>query len=349
MKITEVKAVYPKYKKIPVSWRTNFWQIVVRIKSDNGHVGLGYGGGGIASEAIVNSHFRDLLIGQQVDSIFDIQRIWDMLYDASLPYGRKGIAIMALSGVDLALYDLLGKALMEPVHQLIGGKMKDQVDCYVTGSDMENFFNLGFNACKLPHRWSGDESSFEDAEQKISAARGIFGKDAKLMLDVYMSWDFAVTIEMSRRLSKYNVFWFEDVLTPDDLDQQSKLKPLVAPILIAGGEHEFTHYGFQSIADADALDLWQPDITWCGGITAGVRIVEIANQFGVPVSPHRGSEVWALHLIEASDCLNLAEYHQDHIVSERDEVWINEPVPTDGKISSSSEPGFGVELNEKIL
>ena len=349
MKITEVKAVYPKYERIPDSWRTNFWQIVVRIESDKGVVGFGYGGGGVASEAIVNLHFRELLIGQQIDSVSDIHRIWDSLYEASLPYGRKGLAIMAISGVDLALYDLLGKALKLPVSQLLGGKKKNQVDCYATGSDPERFFDLGFNACKLPHRWSGDESSYEDAEEKISNARRIFGKDAKLMLDVYMSWDFDVTIEMSRRLSKYNVFWFEDVLTPDDLSEQSRLKSYIDPILIAGGEHEFTHHGFQAIADADALGLWQPDITWCGGITAGERIVEIANQFGIPVSPHRGAEVWALHLIEASDCLDLAEYHQDHIVRERDEVWINEPIPMNGKISSSSEPGFGVEVNQNLL
>ena len=108
------------------------------------------------------------------------------------------------------------------------------------------------------------------------------------MVDVYMSWDAEVTLEMSRRLADYNLYWFEDVLTPDDLDGQAALIDAVKPTLIAGGEHEFTRHGFDAIARAGAMDLWQPDITWCGGITEGIRIVEIAEQHGIPVAPTQG-------------------------------------------------------------
>ena len=119
--------------------------------------------------------------------------------------------------------------------------------------------------------------------------------------------------------------------------------------MLAGGEHEFTHFGFADLARANALGLWQPDITWCGGITAGLRIVEIAKEAAIPVAPHRGGEVWGLHLIAASDCANLAEYHADHIQAERDEVWLGEPQPLDGYLQLPDRPGFGVTLNEQIL
>src|SRR5687768_2905073 len=115
MKISDIKAVYPNYKRVVPSWRTHFWQIVVRVETDIGVRGLGYGGGGVAGVEIVNRHFRELLLGREVSSIQDIAAIWDDLYAASLPYGRKGLAIMALSGVDLALYDLLGQAEDQPV------------------------------------------------------------------------------------------------------------------------------------------------------------------------------------------------------------------------------------------
>ena len=97
------------------------------------------------------------------------------------------------------------------------------------------------------------------------------------------------------------------------------------------------------------MDLWQPDITWCGGITEGVRIVEIAEKYGIPVAPHRGGEVWGLHLISGSACADLAEYHSDHIRDERDILWLDEPAPIDGYISPSDRPGFGVTLNEALL
>ena len=118
---------------------------------------------------------------------------------------------------------------------------------------------------------------------------------------------------------------------------------------MAGGEHEFTHYGFDNIAKTEALGIWQPDITWCGGLTAGIRIVELANKHGIPVSPHRGGEVWGLHLLVATDCADLAEFHSDHIEEKRDMLWLNEPTPNNGYISPNDNPGFGVALNEAML
>ena len=349
MKITNVKAVYPRYKHVAPSWRTHFWQIVVRVETDAGAVGLGYGGGGVAAVEVVNRHFRELLLGRNVNGVEDVQAIWDSLYAASLPYGRKGIAIMALSGMDLALWDLLGKSEGKPVYELIGGLRKTRVRAYATGQDTLWYREMGFTAHKFPHEWTGADLDYDNAVASARLARESFGSDALVMIDTYMSWDADVTREMARRLSEFNIHWFEDVLTPDDLEEQAALRQTVKPVLIAGGEHEFTHHGFAEVARTGGLDLWQPDITWCGGITAGLRIVEMARRDGIPVVPHRGGEVWGLHLVVASDCDDLAELLPGMRDGPRDELWLNEPVAREGYISPSDAPGFGVTLNEDLL
>lgn len=349
MKITDVRAVYPRYQHVVPSWRTHFWQIVARVETDTGSVGLGYGGGGVAGVEIVNRHFRELLVGREVNTIDDIAAIWDYLYAQSLPYGRKGLAIMALSGVDLALYDLLGKAEGKPVYEILGGAKKSHVMAYATGLNSQAYRDLGFLNHKFPHRFTGDPADYETTATAAANARQLYGPDARIMVDCYMSWDADVTTRMADILSEYNLYWYEDVLTPDNLAGQADLRPVATPTLIAGGEHEFTHHGFADIARANALGLWQPDITWCGGITAGLRIIDQARDTGVPVSPHRGAEVWGLHLIAASDWADFAEMHSDHLNAQRDELWLDEPAAVDGYITPPDHPGFGVTLNEAML
>lgn len=349
MKITSVSAVYPRYENVVKSWRTNLWQIVVRVETDRGVAGFGYGGGGKAAVEVVNGHFAELLAGRVLDSTADISAIWDDLYEASIPYGRKGVAIMALSGVDLALWDALGKAERMPVAELLGGVQKQKMRTYATGADTDWYAELGFTAHKMPHRWTGEEKDFDSAVASAKHAREVFGPSAEIMFDVYMSWDSDVTVEMAERLAEFNMHWFEDVLTPDQLEETCELRSAVAPVLIAGGEHEFTHVGFADVARTAAYDVWQPDITWCGGITAGMRIVEMGREADAQVVPHRGGEVWGLHLVAASGCEDFAEVLPGTKDGHRDELWLGEPQAVDGYISINDEPGFGVTLNEHLL
>ncbi len=347
MQIASVKAVYPNYKNVVSSWRTHLWQIVVEVRTDIGIVGYGYGGGGLASLPIMNGHFRELLVGEQLNTPEDVIRIWDRLYYESIPYGRKGIAMMALSGVDLALWDALGKAERKPVAELIGGARKESMDVYATGPDSEWYAELGIAGQKLTHRWAG---TTDDAVKAARDARSILGDDAKIMFDVYMSWDTDVAIRMAKDLADFDIYWFEDVLTPDDLSELGELRSKVSPINLAGGEHEFGVAGFQEIAHHRSYDIWQPDITWCGGITAGLRICELAALHDLPVVPHRGGEVWGLHLIAANDqCDNLAEMVLGKRDTATDDLWVGGSVIEGGTIAVSDAPGFGVELNETML
>ena len=141
-------------------------------------------------------------------------------------------------------------------------------------------------------------------------------------------------------------YWFEDLLTPNHLEDLANLRVKISPILLAGGEHNFSHHAFGAIAKAGALDIWQPDITWCGGITAGLRIVELARVNNVPVCPHRGGEIWGLHLVVASDCLDLAETHPARMEEPSGIIWLNEPVVSAGSIMVGDQPGFGVTPRE---
>ena len=150
MRITGLEAVYPKWTPRPGGpWQSYFWQIVVRVETDTGAYGLGYGGGGEPACQVINLHLRELLVGQAVESTSDIRGLWDLMYAKTLPYGRKGIPVMALSGVDLALWDLLGRARGEPVYELLGGLRKPKVRAYATGMDMERYRDMGYTANKF--------------------------------------------------------------------------------------------------------------------------------------------------------------------------------------------------------
>ena len=350
MKIIDVQAVYPNYRHPLGGWRPHLWQIVVRVETDVGIRGYGYGGGGVASVAVVNLHLRELLLNESVASLDDIDRLWDTLYAASVPYGRGGIAIMALSGIDLALWDLLGKAEQQPVYALLGGSSHPCIRAYASGDDPQWFAEMGFSAHKIPFGRPLGSAPYglpygERAVAAAEASRQHLGDDSLLMFDCYMAWDAATSLEMARLLAPYNIYWFEDLLTPDDLAGLAGLRPQIKPILLAGGEHDFTHHRFAAIAQAAALDIWQPDVTWCGGITATRRILKQAQEAGVQVILHRGGEPWGLHTIAGTACENLAELVLGNRQRPPEEIWLDAPQPIDGYLTLNDAPGFGVRLN----
>ena len=350
MKITEVSSVYPNWKRLPVGvWQSHFWQIVVRVKADNGVVGYGYGGGGEPACLVINQHFRELVVGAEIETVDDIRALWDRLYALSLPYGRKGLPIMALSGLDLALWDLLGKAQDRPVYDLLGGLRKPKVRGYATGGELERYHDMGYTAAKFPPGRSASVADVRYTVDRARHARSLFGDDALIMTDPYMAWDFDTTKLLAEALREFSIYWFEDVTTPDHLEEQAALREFIHPINLAGGEHEFTRFGFAQIAKAGALDIWQPDVAWCGGITETLRILDLAREHNVPVVPHRGGEIWGLHVIAATDCEDLAETHPERWEDSADELWIDEPRAVDGYLTPLDRPGFGVILNEAML
>lgn len=350
MKIIDVKAVYPNHYHATNSWRTHFWQIVVRIETDCGIVGWGYGGGGVAAVEIVNRHFREIALGKRVDSVQDISALWDFLYQASTPYGRGGVAIMALSGLDLALWDMFAKAESMSVCELLGGIARDRVRGYATSQEPLLCRDDGFTAFKSTHLIrEKDDANLAQLIANVRFARDVFGDNALLMVDAYMSWHMQYALDAAKELLDFSIYWFEDVLLPDDLRGLARLKPQLFPVKLVGGEHDFTRHAYGHIARADSLDIWQPDITWCGGLTELLRISELADKYEIPICPHRGGEVWALHFLSAGYGMDLAECHMGYFKEETPCLWQHQPKPEGGYLQIEDVLGFGVSPNEALL
>ncbi|MEE3235083.1 MAG: mandelate racemase/muconate lactonizing enzyme family protein [Candidatus Latescibacterota bacterium] len=350
MRLVDVKAVYPNYNHATKTWRTHFWQIVVRVETDCGVIGWGYGGGGVAAVEVINKHFREIIIGKSVDSVEDISALWELLYIASVPYGRGGLALMALSGLDLAVWDALARAESKSTCELLGGVARNRVKGYATSQDPMRSRDDGFTAYKFTHLAGKKENTnLDQLIANVRSARDVFGNDALLMVDAYMSWDVKYALDAAKGLLDFGVYWFEDVLSPDDLSELARLKSELFPVKLVGGEHDFTRHAFGHIARADSLDIWQPDITWCGGLTELLRISELASSYKIPVCPHRGGEVWGLHFLSAGYGMDLAECHVAHFRQDGPCLWLHEPVPEGGYLQIGDGIGFGVEPNEALL
>lgn len=343
MKITDVRAVQPVSPTSPPDWRTSLGQILIAVDTDTGLTGYGVGGGGFAGIHVIRTVLRDLLMGEDPEQI---ESLWEAMYRATLPFGRKGIAVMALSGVDLALWDLRGKAAGQTVCELLGGETGKPLPTYVTvwdGNDITPELATQYTAFKIH---TGGQKAGDVAEavgETVDRAREIIGPDPELMIDAWMHWDIATTIEVDRRCRTANLSWIEEPLPADDLRGYAELQSQ-CETPIAGGEHEFTSAAFGELIDRKLHAVLQPDVCWCGGLTELIRIYEMAATAGLRVCPHRGSEVWSLHAIAALDPNPLAECGRPWM------TWVTgQPAIKNGTITLGDAPGFGTSIDETNL
>lgn len=341
MKITNIDATQPIAANSPPDWRTTCGQILVVIETDTDLTGYGVGGGGIAGIHVVNTVLRDLLLNRNPVSV---EQLWDEMYAATLAFGRKGLAIMAISGVDLALWDLRGKAAGVPVAKCLGSpyanaRIGQPLPTYRTvWGDLPPEDVAEYTAFKLHIPYRPPAERVDETVRAVSAARSLIGPDCPLMIDVWMRWDIASTLEVATALQRYNVDWIEEPLSPDDLAGYAELAEK-SPIPIAGGEHEFTAIGFEPLISQRLHHVLQPDVCWCGGMTELVKIYHAAQSAGLRVCPHRGAEVWALHAIAALDANPLAESGRPWM------TWVgNQPLIEHAHITLPDTPGFGVEF-----
>lgn len=333
MKITRVRAWHPASPGAPKDWRSTLGQILAVVETDSGVRGIGVGGGGPAGIHVIDAVLGPLLIGETVDDIPDLERLWERLYRATLPYGRKGLAIMAISALDLALWDAAARERGVSVCGLLGGPAGARVPCYITGGKPEEAVARGFTAVKL----SCGTMTPDDAVARVAVARDQIGPDVRLMTDAAMRWDVEGSLRAAEGFARYGVEWLEEPLPPDDLAGYAELVRR-SPVPIAGGEHEFTIHGFRELAAHRAHAIWQPDVTWTGGLTQLRAIFALGLELGIPVVPHRGAEVWALHAIAALSPQPLAESGRPWL------TWLHgEPQPSRGYVVVPDGPGFGVE------
>jgi L-alanine-DL-glutamate epimerase-like enolase superfamily enzyme len=341
MNITNIRACQPHRSTAPNDWRGSLGQILVRVDTDDGLSGYGIGAGGFAGIHVVETELRSFLIGREAD---DIETRWQELYELTRPYGQRGLAVMALSGVDLALWDLRAKRAGVPVAGLLGNRWREPVPGYWMYSEPElqhlgGVVASGFRAVKLSIPIGSDAT---DIVNHVRQARDVLGPDVRLMIDAEMIWDVDGALNLADRLAPYDLDWMEGILRTHSVEE---LAAFVArsPIALAGGEHEYTSEVFVELIERHAFDIYQPDIAWCGGLSEVVKIFRMANEAGVRVCLHRGAEVWGLHAIAGLDPHPLAESGRPWI------DWVDgQPTFENGSIRIAENAGFGVQFDPAI-
>lgn len=286
----------------------------------------------------------------------DVELMWQQMFNASLNYGRKGLPLQAISAVDLALWDLLGKLRSEPVYALLGGKTKTRLPVYTTTARPDIAKQLGFVAAKIPCPY-GPADGDEGLRKNVEFFRGWrekVGPEFPLMLDCYMALTEPYAVRLAKSLDPLGLKWMEEYLPPDNYEGYANVRNhlMGSGVLLTTGEHEYSRYGFKQLLDARCVDILQPDITWMGGITEARKVVAMAAACDVMVIPH-GSSIYSYHLQYAFGNCPLAEYinlspKADKIVPYFGELFMDEPLPKDGFIDLLDKPGFGVTLNPDL-
>jgi L-rhamnonate dehydratase len=351
--IANPMSVYEEYKAKRTSWGINaLGTVLVEVELNDGTVGIGCSIGGEPACYIIEKHLSRFVEGQDPRNV---ELIWDQMWRATLPYGRKGLAVQAISAVDLAIWDCLGKLRGEPVYALLGGATKDKLPVYATTSRPDIAHEWGFQGAKIPCRY-GPADGEEGLRKNIAVmreAREQVGPGFPLRLDCYMALTVPYAIKLAKALAEFDLEWIEECLPPDDYDGYAELKRALTGIcLVTTGEHEYTRYGFRELISRKCADILQPDINWVGGLTEARRIVAMASAYDLPVIPH-GSSVFSYHLQYAFTNCPLAEFlvmspAADRVVPLFGELFRDEPVPRDGYIKLTDAPGWGVELNDKL-
>ncbi len=334
--------------------------LVVELETSSGHVGIG--NAALAPDlvaAVVETRLAPLLLGRRVA---DIQDTWQLLYRSTLAYGRKGLGMAAISAVDIALWDALGRELGVPVHDLLGGRKGESIPVYASrlyahddldglAEEARGYVAEGFRAVKQRFVWGprdGRAGMRRNAEL-VRTVREAIGDDVELMADAYMGWDLDYARRMLPLLEPFGLRWLEEPLPPDDVAGYAELARR-SPIPIATGEHEFTLKGFVELVRAGAADVLQFDTNRVGGITQAVKICALAEAFGLTVVPHAGM-AHNYHVVASQAACPLAEYFPPRAIEVGNELphWLfeGEPLAVDGAVRLNGEPGLGISVRPR--
>ncbi len=346
---------YPEYRQSRQSFGINvLGTLVVEIEASDGTVGFAVTTAGEIGAFIVEKHLARFLIGRQVT---EIEKIWDQMYFATQYYGRKGVVLNTISGVDLALWDLLAKVRGEPVHALLGGPVRDELQFYATGARPDLAKQMGFIGGKMPlhHVPAEGEEGLRANIEELATMRERCGDDFWLMFDCWMSLDLNYATRLAHKAHEYGLKWIEECLSPDDYWGYAELRRNAPKgMLVTTGEHEATRWGFRMLLEMGCCDIIQPDVGWCGGITELIKISALADAHSTLVVPH-GSSVYSYHFVITRQNSPFAEFLMMHPVPDQvvpmfTPLLLDEPVPVNGRMKAGvlDKPGFGVRLNPDV-
>jgi D-galactarolactone cycloisomerase len=273
------------------AWYAKRHSLIVEIETDQGLTGWGECYGPARINAGVVRELGALLIGQDA---LRTEFIWHDIYARFRDHGQKGSILQGLSGIDIALWDLKGKYLNQPVHRLMGGPVRDEVIAYATGlyrrkdgdpahylaDEAAEYCAQGFSAVKLKVGF-GIASDVRAAR----AVRAAIGDGIRLMIDANHAYDAVSAIALGRRIEELNIGWFEEPVPPEDVDGHARVRAALT-MPIASGECEFTRLGFRTLFERQAIDIAQPDTCAAGGLSECKKIADQAFSYGVRFAPH---------------------------------------------------------------
>lgn len=343
---------YPRFKRHRSSWMPTWGDVFVKVTVEDGTWGLGQTSFGNPVATIIDGHFAPMLAGE---NCFAIEKIWDMMFRMSKPYGSVGLTSCAMSAVDLALWDVIGKIECQPVYKLLGGPVRDKLFAYATGNDTDWQIELGFKAVKLacPYGPADGLSGLNANEKLVAETREFVGDSVEIMLDCYMAFDVDYTIRLARQLKPYRLKWIEEFLIPEDIDGHVKVRNAVNWVSLASGEHLYTRWPFKQLIDRGCLDILQPDIYWVGGITECVKICHMADAAGLTVIFHGGGLTqYGLHLSAAMPNTPWVEYFvgtPPGVPLEETKPFEGETVPKESYIAPNEGPGFGLQVKQEWI
>ena len=366
MKITRVETIYLRLPQVKEQCDSGQDALLVRVETDAGFTGLGeVDSSPMAAKGAIDGPFSHtttsglghLLIGEDP---FETERLWDKMYRANIYAGRRGIAIHAMSGLDMALWDIKGKALGMPVWKLLGGGFHKKIRCYasslfgatpaITGERARQFAGQGFTAVKFGWDPMGPDEKTDIA--LVREARKGLGDDVDLMIDAGLAWDAKTAIQRARAFSESKIFWLEEPLRPDDYDGYRKLSE-ATDLRIAAGEEESNRLSFLELMDRGRIDVVQVDLTRCGGFTEGMKIASLAADRSLPVANHGFTTyinvMASLHWLNSVPNALICEFVAEAGTTLRDQLTRQRVRAKDGYLDMPEEPGLGIELNDDAV
>lgn len=340
---------------------------IVEIETADGIVGWGecYGPSAVA-KAYIETQFAPRILGRDA---FDVEVIWEDLYNRIKDYGGRGMATSALSGIDIALWDIVGKACNRPIHKLIGGAHRTEVTAYATGlyfidmnrlieeavEEAQGYVEEGFEAIKMKIGLGDPKLDI----RRVAAVREAVGDGVRLMVDANHCLTVPQAIRLGRELEQLDVEWFEEPISPEDVDGYAEVTRAL-DMAVAGGENEFTRWGFRDLVVRKAMDIVQPDVCAAGGISECRKIAALASAHGVECVPHAwGSAIGlaaTLHFLAAlpdqppslRPIPPLLEFEQCENPF-RDHLSREPIVQTRGKVQVPTGAGLGIEIDRSVL
>ena len=341
------------------SFRFHEW-LICEVETNDGHIGIG--NAALAPQLVKNTidtYLKPLVVGEDP---FDYAYIWEKMYRKTLNWGRRGLGMVAISAIDIAIWDVLGKITNKPVFKLLGGRTKEKIPVYASKlyaqplkqlqEEAEKYKNEGFKMFKSRMGWGPKDGSegMKKNLQLLEAVREVIGEDTDLMVDCYMGWNLDYTKRMLPKMAKYNLRWLEEPVHADDIHGYAELNNMNI-IPISGGEHEFNLFGFKQLLELNAVSYIQYDNNRVGGFTVAQKINALAEAYQIPVVPHAG-QMHNYHLTMSNFNCPISEFFPVHEVEVGNELFYyifeGDPTPVDGMIDlDDNAPGLGLKVTDK--